>query len=464
MSGDAPALTVDELARYPYFDRLPPTVLAKMLPHVRYQDVPTGTLILRRGDYSDAAYFVLSGTVHVRVPVAAAEGRGGDVDLVALSVGEIFGEMGALSRYPITADVVAASPVAQLKIGTPALRLMRKQRALADLKAFIDDRYRSRALVSHLKDVEVFAGLDDASMEVLRQAAELRSFDPGETIIRQGARDDALYLVRGGHVRVAVDAGAAQEPAAVTCLARGEHVGASSVLAGAVWPVTLTALEHVEIVRLAAADLQPVIQAHPDLERRLRRAAAARQAEVDRILAAPSLAEPLDMAMDRGLVNGQSVLLIDLSTCTGCDDCVRACADTHAGRPRFVRAGSTFRHWQIPLACYQCSDPVCMVGCPTGAITRPDGGIAVAIDDASCIGCGNCVTRCPWGNIHTVTTTSSDGREVALATKCDDCHGRPEGPACVQMCPHGSATRISFRDAGTVTRVLGDAAPASRRP
>ena len=64
------------------------------------------------------------------------------------------------------------------------------------------------------------------------------------------------------------------------------------------------------------------------------------------------------MAMDTGLIHGESVLLIDLSTCTRCDDCVRGCAETHGGMPRFIREGNKFRTWSIPTSCYQCTDPV----------------------------------------------------------------------------------------------------------
>ena len=52
------------------------------------------------------------------------------------------------------------------------------------------------------------------------------------------------------------------------------------------------------------------------------------------------------------------------------------------------------------------------------------------------------------------------GKTVALATKCDLCHGRAAGPACVQMCPQGSATRISFSDSAAVARLFA-LAPAS---
>ncbi len=52
-----------------------------------------------------------------------------------------------------------------------------------------------------------------------------------------------------------------------------------------------------------------------------------------------SPSEYLQMAMDTGLIHGESVLLIDLATCTRCDECVRGCADAHGGEPRFIREG-----------------------------------------------------------------------------------------------------------------------------
>jgi Fe-S-cluster-containing hydrogenase component 2 len=162
------------------------------------------------------------------------------------------------------------------------------------------------------------------------------------------------------------------------------------------------------------------------------------------------------MAMDTGLIHGESVLLIDLSTCTRCDECVRGCADAHEGTPRFIREGERYRNWLVPTACYQCTDPVCMMECPTGAITREVGTLEVTVNEPTCIGCKNCAERCPWGNIIMIESgeVRPDGKPVELATKCDLCLTRPEGPACVQMCPHGSAVRISFKDMERVVDTL----------
>jgi Fe-S-cluster-containing hydrogenase component 2 len=97
-----------------------------------------------------------------------------------------------------------------------------------------------------------------------------------------------------------------------------------------------------------------------------------------------------------------------------------------------------------------------MMDCPTGAISREVGTLEVTINDDTCIGCSNCANRCPWGNIVMVPTpeTRSDGKPVEVATKCDLCLTRPQGPACVQMCPHGCAVRVSFKDLERVTAIL----------
>jgi Fe-S-cluster-containing hydrogenase component 2 len=340
-------------------------------------------------------------------------------------------------------------------IRTTALRLMFKQKDLSGFKKMIDDRYRDRTLFSQLRNIGLFSSLDDRSIAKLRASAELLSFEPGKLIVEQGANADAFYLVRGGYVKVAVRVGEAN--AAVTYLRKGDYAGEIGLLLDEPWPFSLFALEHVEIVKLSRADFQSALSDHPDMQSQLWTAAVTRLKERGSVAREPLTSQYLQMAMDTGLIHGESVLLIDLKTCTRCDDCVRGCADTHGGTPRFIREGDKFRNWSVPTACYQCTDPVCMIGCPTGAITRPLGTLEVTINKDTCIGCHNCTKRCPWGNIIEVPFKSPAlNREIALATKCDLCLGRSAGPACVQMCPHGSAVRISFKDWATVTATLAD--------
>src|SRR6185295_2148852 len=180
--------------------------------------------------------------------------------------------------------------------------------------------------------------------------------------------------------------------------------------------------------RLPRAEFQAVLAQHPEMQQQLWAATVERLKARGTVAREPLTSRYLQMAIDTGLIHGESVLLINLSTCTRCDDCVRACAETHGGTPRFIREGTRYQHWSVPLACYQCSDPVCLVGCPTGAITRALGTLEVTIDPQTCIGCRNCVKRCPWGNIIEVPFSSPTlKKDIDLATKCDLCVGRTAG-------------------------------------
>lgn len=151
--------------------------------------------------------------------------------------------------------------------------------------------------------------------------------------------------------------------------------------------------------------------------------------------------------------------MIDLTKCTRCQECVRACAASHRGitkadKPRgitrLILEGERFEQFLIPSACRSCHDPLCLIGCPVDAIhrrptdpRRPDKqSLAIVIED-HCIGCGLCAHNCPFGAIHMLDLPK--GRQVVgperTATNCDLCEGRDGVPRCVYACPHGAAER-----------------------
>jgi CRP-like cAMP-binding protein/Fe-S-cluster-containing hydrogenase component 2 len=490
----------DLLAKQSLFAGIPEKARLKVIDKVRryihlvrYEE---GDLVLREGEYSDSAYFVVDGAAEVvltgentagrpqvrggahvppekragaRPEAAHMIGRGGaglsgtvilsalpaDVSRgtsLVLGRGELFGEIGALSRYAISATVRALTPLTVLQIRLPGLRMLLA--SSKDFKKSVEERYRERILARQLRMVPLFAGIDDAFLEDLKRRAELVSYEPGQVIVEEGAPAEAFLLVIGGYVKVSVRQGATD--LALTYLRKGDFAGATALLLDEAWPFTLQALEHVEIVKITREMFGALTTAYPEVEDTLWTDAVSRLKARGSVRDRPTSSEYVQMAMETGLIHGESVLLIDLSTCTRCDECVRGCADAHGGQPRFIREGQKYHRWLVPTACYQCTDPVCMIDCPTGAITRQVGTLEVTIDEPTCIGCGNCANRCPWSNITMVEKDEKrpDGKPIEVATKCDLCLTRPEGPACVQMCPHGSTVRISFKDLDRVTSTL----------
>ena len=383
-----------------------------------------------------------------------------------LEAGAIFGELAALGRVPRTATILAEKPSQLLEIRWQGLRELRRYDP--GWKRQIDATYRRNALQTHIEADPLFAGLSPVARDAvvtrvkfktygsfdwhvsykqMRGTAEAAQADE-PVIAAEGTRPDGIYLVRAGFARVSVPLGSGRRT--LSYLGAGDHFGLEETYQA--WksgePVylkrSLTALGYVDVLRVPAHVLEKHV--FPSLP------APAPLASLERPIADDAFVEWL---VDERFINSTQAMLIDLDRCVRCDDCVRACASTHGGNPRFVRHGPVFDHWMVANACMHCRDPVCMIGCPTGAIHRHEAAGVVVINDDTCIGCGTCANSCPYDNIRLVEVADRDGtplsdesgRAIVKATKCDLCADQPGGPACARACPHDALRRV---DANTL--------------
>ncbi len=84
--------------------------------------------------------------------------------------------------------------------------------------------------------------------------------------------------------------------------------------------------------------------------------------------------------------------------------------------------------------CMHCEDPGCLKACPSpGAIVQYNNGI-VDFHEENCIGCGYCVTGCPF-NIPRISKTDHRAYKCTL---CSDRVAVGQEPACVKTCPTGA--------------------------
>lgn len=385
-----------------------------------------------------------------------------------LTEGALFGELAALGRVPRTASMFAETEAELLEIRWQGLREIRRYDE--GWRRMIEQNYREHALRAHLRATPLFAGLGEAalaelvnhtlfetygtfdwhvSFKHLQRAAE--GAPPVEPVIaRQGDHADGLLLIRAGFARVTTRLGNGERT--LTYLGTGDHYGLEELhrawreRSTAELETTLTAVGYVDVLRVPTAILeQHVFPKIPVPEQRFA-AAAARPLAHDSVL---------EWLVDERFVNGTKAMLINLDRCTRCDDCVRACASTHEGNPRFRRQGRTFENWMVTNACMHCADPVCMIGCPTGAIHRSEQAGVVVINDDTCVGCSTCANSCPYDNIVMAALHAPDGKilrdpkdhePILKATKCDLCAEQLTGPACVRACPHDALQRVDFRD------------------
>jgi len=316
-------------------------------------------------------------------------------------------------------------------------------------RARLGKEYKRRALETHLRGVPMFSELSPGFVERLMDNVKLLRLSPGQVICKQGDPADSFYLVRIGFVKVTETYPGGE--LVIAYLSRGDSFGEIGLLGAGGRTATCTALDHVELVKISADDFNAMVEQFPGVRRGLQQLADERTRQnTERMAALGTIS--LDTFLGQGLMEAQSLLVLDLERCTRCDACVRACADAHDGVTRLVREGLRFDRYLIATSCRQCRDPLCMVGCPVGSIRRRN-SLEVIIEDW-CIGCGLCARNCPYGNInlHPFEVMAEDpnnpGRRIASmkqkATSCDLCTEHAE-PSCVYACPHDAAHRVDPR-------------------
>jgi len=83
--------------------------------------------------------------------------------------------------------------------------------------------------------------------------------------------------------------------------------------------------------------------------------------------------------------------------------------------------------------CMHCADPGCLRACPAdGAIVQYSNGI-VDFQQQNCIGCGYCVSGCPFDIPKFNPTT----KKMFKCTLCSDRVSEGLEPACIKACPTG---------------------------
>ena len=151
--------------------------------------------------------------------------------------------------------------------------------------------------------------------------------------------------------------------------------------------------------------------------------------------------------------------LVDTTTCIGCKACEVAClewngytfSETTVDNSYQTMPETAWNYWNLIKfneheredgsmmllmrkdQCMHCEDPGCLAACPAdAAIVQYANGI-VDFQEANCIGCGYCMTGCPF-NIPKFSPTA---RKVFKCTLCNDRVSVGLEPACIKTCPTG---------------------------
>jgi tetrathionate reductase subunit B len=165
-------------------------------------------------------------------------------------------------------------------------------------------------------------------------------------------------------------------------------------------------------------------------------------------------------------------MLLDITKCIGCGNCVRACSTENDVPDGYFRTWVERYHvsdWQmeapkvdspnggkdgfavstetggknffVPKLCNHCADSPCTQVCPVGATFHTRDGV-VLVDEKYCLGCRYCIQACPYGCrfFHP---------QKRIAQKCTLCYHRvTKGltTACCESCPTGARQLVDFKN------------------
>lgn len=422
------------------------------------------------------------GATMPKVPTAAELGK---ADFECGPEAIILGEMTLISHQARTATLRAKTPCVVYEIRRNVLYALQRHpyvreeldkvyraRALRDVLEFVGNR--SGRSLSHRLFGELGAEDLDKCRRFLEAASQapisptnpkrqvdLIRVEPGQVICRQDEVAQDFFIIRIGHVKVS-QAIAGEDRVIdyfrpkhsfgeIACVADwNEMQGELRLQADATRrTATCTALDDVELIRIDKQVFQQLLQQVPALAKIVLARAQQLQAgpaTQPKQAAHPTTNSPiLREFTEQGLYNAQRLLVLDLEACTRCDECTKACADTHGGVTRLIREGLRFDKWLVASSCRSCTDPYCLVGCPVDAIHRDGERLEIQIEK-HCIGCGLCANNCPYGNINMHEQQLGASVISHTATTCDLCHkivGPHEDVSCVFACPHNAAFRMS---------------------
>jgi serine/threonine protein phosphatase PrpC len=124
------------------------------------------------------------------------------------------------------------------------------------------DEQRARRLSlkrEMLQKMPIFARLTERELLRVMQAVEVRAYEDGATIIKEGDRGDELFIVLTGQVKVT------RGPAILTRLGPGEHVGEMALIRSVPRSANVVAEGPAELIAIRRADFFEILRKEHEL-------------------------------------------------------------------------------------------------------------------------------------------------------------------------------------------------------
>jgi CRP-like cAMP-binding protein/thioredoxin reductase len=329
--------------RIPLFADINGLVLRELVLASELLTPQSGDIIFRKNDYTNSFMTIVQGEVDVETD---------DGKLIRISQGQFFGEMSLLSGRRRSATVRAVGSCVLLE--SPRRDIVKLMNTYEQVRRVIDQFFIIRTLRAGLVPDAPFEEL-----QIVAESAELVSYKTDDILFNEGDEATGLHVIRSGSVSVSRLIGG--RDIVTSYVAAGNYVGEMGLVGQSKRSATVKATVATESIFLSAEVFMKMLERNTGLRERIQDMVKQRLSENLRMEAQPEAGDLISFLMQQGLGEATDVLLIDEALCVGCDNCEKACAETHGGTSRLDRAaGPSYAEVHVPTSCRHCEDPHCM--------------------------------------------------------------------------------------------------------
>ncbi|HZU82635.1 MAG TPA: cyclic nucleotide-binding domain-containing protein, partial [Polyangiaceae bacterium] len=271
------------VAPAPLFSSLSQESLRKLLGAFHVITVPAGHRLIQEGQPGAAAYIVARGEVEVSRHAA----HGGDklaLALARLGSGALFGEMSLLSQLPSGTTVTATRPSILLVAEREVLLTLAGRRPEVAIQ--LAAHCRQSTLANLGSATPLVATLPPQERATLVERLEMRVYEAGERLARDGADAEGLHFVISGEVAVVAQQGG--ERVLLASLGLGETIGEVELVLCQRRYADAVAMRPTATLFLSRDEYRTLVQDHPGILHGLYAAAMRRHTETRLALQAGS--------------------------------------------------------------------------------------------------------------------------------------------------------------------------------
>jgi CRP-like cAMP-binding protein len=265
---------------YPLFHSLGNEHFRRLVSFLQILECPQGTRLIELNSQGETCYIIASG--HVRISRPASSDSPVEVPLNLLGPGAFFGEMAILTNTPRSARATCEVDCILLELTRQGIEELAT--AEPTFKAVLADHTRERLLHNLALTSPILAGLGMPAREALLRRFTPRSFEAGGILIGEGGANDTLFVLASG--QLSVEKATERQPFfQVAVLNPGDVVGEISVLTSRPATATVRATTPAVTLTVRRSDFEAIAQEFPAVLAHLQQLAAAREQDLQQVLA-----------------------------------------------------------------------------------------------------------------------------------------------------------------------------------